>query len=238
MMPPLTNSKLIVLVLTFFLTLAAECAAQNISQGSGCTVNGSVLDLSDAVVPGAIIQLTSIASGNSVGSSETDIEGRYAIRLVSGIYEVLFRSGFNYWNSKRARVSISCDKPPRLNFYVLPECVSYGCQRRGFDFVFLARPRYDKNLVIAYNFKKKSKGKVVYHDALLTYGTYTVYGKEIVQDLKTRATSAKGPGWIEDGYGRKTLDQIDISFASELLNDTSTLHNQRQAEHPSPTKTQ
>lgn len=194
------------------------------AQNKSCSVSGTVSDLGDAVGPGITVQFRD-ASFESLAL--TDLNGHYSTKLDRGTYEVLLKQPLEYSNYRRGKIEVSCEADLAINLFLLPECVSYGCYRRGYSFEILSSigaSDSKPNLVIAYNEKSRKGSNIVYSDAMLTYRSYSLFAKEIIQDRITRLTTARN-GWVEQGLTRKRFIEINVDFAPELLNPKAKLRS-------------
>lgn len=217
------SKKLIVYLFVMF-GLVGASAGLSSAQTNRCSVSGTVSDLGDAVGTGITVQFKN-ASFESL--AETDLNGRYSTKLNKDLYEVLLKGPFEYFNYRRAKVEVSCETNLAINLYLLPECVSYSCGRRGYSFEILksvSNSDSTPNLVIAYNEKNRKGNDIIYSDAMLTYNSYSLFAKEITQDRITRRTTARN-GWVEQGQIRKPFKEINVDFAPELLNPKAKLRS-------------
>jgi len=178
------------------------------------------MDLQSALAPNVLVEFVNARSASETYSTRTDVNGRYSVRVPANIYEIRLKRGVDYANFNRATIGLTCSDSVQINLYLLPECVSYGCTRAGYQFdLFTGADSKFQNLVIAYASKKKAKGRAIYENAVVTFGGYTLNANEVIQDTRTKVMWAKGPGWIENGQDRKIFnDRLEIDFASELLN--------------------
>ncbi len=216
----LSPITLILPVLRLLLGLLVFSGFSTLAQESGkavCLVSGTVFDLQDAVVSGSRVVfrsrlITRVASADRKGHFQTSLE--------PGRYEVLIVRGVEFWNYMRSEIEISCGSPTVINFYVLPECVSYGCERLGSHFDVITKEKSENdigpNLVIAYLDRKRKGDNLVYLGAVLTFKEYTVKAREIRLNTKAKKLVAKG-GWMESGNTRQTFDEREIEIANTLL---------------------
>jgi hypothetical protein len=184
-----------------------------VGQTNECRVSGTATDKYDFIEQGAIVEFKSAKMTNS---TKSDLDGAYSLSLSPGIYEIKVKraSELRY---RRARLAVSCPNNIVLNIYVLPECVSYGCRSPGFgfsNFTYGWTKSRSLDLLIAYNTSKKSKNRITYKDAMVTYDKYTLSAEKVVQDLRSKTITAEGNGWIEDGKGRRTFTTLALAFGS------------------------
>lgn len=182
-------------------------------------LTGKVMDKSGAIAPG--IQL-SFRNTSATAQVVADSEGRFNVTLRQNIYELELFRGKTKMLYKRSKIDLSDVSQLTMNIVLLPQCVSLGCERLGYDFTtlpggWLKGPPLD--LVIAYNEKKDSGGAKKFSDAILTYGRYTIAADLInVEGNQLLATN----GWIEDGYIRRSFTKLNLSLTEGPLFITQT----------------
>ena len=74
--------------LSLFLALILFFGGIAVAQETTATISGTVKDESGAVIPGAAVQVTNVATGVS-RTVQSDVQGRYTVpQLAPGMYEV------------------------------------------------------------------------------------------------------------------------------------------------------
>jgi hypothetical protein len=213
-------NKIVVMRLLIFVIVFFYGGIACLSQPSECKIGGLI----EAHYGGVESNATVIfKNAKTTKSGQSDVNGAYSLFLPPGIYEIIVKraSELRY---KRALVAIPCPNNLSINIYTLPECVSYGCQRQGFDFssfLYSWTKNRSLDLLIAYNTRKKSKTRIEYNDAMLTYDKYTLSADKIVQNLRSETLIAEGKGWIEDGNNRQNFDKLRLTFNSDGIQITN-----------------
>lgn len=200
--------------------------AQDVA-GNSCKVSGTLRDLQDAIVPN---QTVWFSNDNITKKIETDQNGKYALKVDSGKYEVLIGGPFNFWNYRRGIADVTCNADIQLNLYITPECVSYGCSRLGYHFDFFSLSPLKKpvmEMVIAYVERMKKANKLTYRGVVLTTSLTTVSAREIELDAVTSTFVAKD-GWIEIEGLRSEFTSLDLKTSLALpTTKPKTLQDQK-----------
>jgi len=191
--------------------------AATFGQKGECEVVGQVTDLQGGLDMNSKVRYRSM-NGEEVGTNISDRDGRYSIKLRDGTFEVSVNLGAYPGRYKRANITIACQSKTLVNLYLLPECVSFGCNRLGFDFVTYG-PKWTKdpvrNMSIAFSKRKKVGTTVIFEVAVLTYDFYTIKGERIVQDLSTGKILIQGPAWLDDGKNNRDIESLVVSFTDK-----------------------
>jgi hypothetical protein len=191
---------------------ATSVFAQNTDRAE-CLLSGRVLDLQDAVVPGKVI----LRKGTVYLSTTADQTGNFQFKVEPGSYEILIVKGLDFWNYLRSEIKVTCKLDVSVNLYVLPECVSYGCDRLGAHFdVFTNKKSRDSDVVVAYFDHREQEDSEVYSNVVLTFNEITVRAKEIEINKKTKKVVARD-GWMESGLSRQTFTDYEINIAGSSL---------------------
>ncbi len=183
-----------------------------------CSLSGTVYDLQDSVVPGSRVVFR---NGKQMQKALVDQKAKFQVNLDPGTYEVLIARRMEFWNYMRSRINVTCKSDLRVNLYVLPECVSYGCERLGSHFdVFTNEKKLasekKSEIIIAYFEKEKSGSEVVYLDGVLTFDHMTVRAKQILFNVRTNKIVARD-GWIEAGDSRHYFSKHQIEISESIL---------------------
>lgn len=183
------------------------------AQPAPVNLSGIVSDLQDAVFANAQLLFISSA-GHKLATTAED--GKYRVQLQPEVYDVYVKVGVNIWAYKRSGIDLKKLGAATLNLYLTPECVSYGCARLGYDYDVFHLRCDPLDLVIAYEWSKRSKGTTTYGGAVLTYGPTTINADEIVRDERSGMMRARR-GWIEEGSTRKSFTEIQVQTGGTSL---------------------
>lgn len=207
--------RIMFLLFYSFAFLSIGVTAQSPVAQTECEVNGTFTDQYGAIVLGVVV---SYMNFNIRKTAKADAAGKYSLKLPHGVYEISITRGASKARYQRAKIAISCVEDIQITVVLLPECVSFGCQRAGYSFATFAKSwtlRSDLNMVIAYDKKTKFRGRALYDHAVLTFDTYTLSADKIIQDFKSKRIFAEGRVWIENGMHRSNFDKLTMRFTND-----------------------
>jgi hypothetical protein len=206
---PILSVSILVIVAS-----AARHYAQGQTSGIACNIQGSVVDLSRAVVPAAELTFSNADSNQKVKS---DPDGSYHLKLSPGVYTVAFMLGFNDPHYRRSKVVLSCPEGANITTWMHPFCAS-GCVGHGLS-ENLGREWTGgtHDAVISYLGSSRSSGGRIYRAAVLTYKNYTLSAQEITLNPRSREIHAQGDVVFENGSGLQTYTEKTFGFAPEGL---------------------
>lgn len=175
------------------------------------TVYAYVTD--DAIAPNTQILFLSTKYHKAIYAGK---DGQYHVELPAGIYEIYTKEGVNIAVFKRSPIDVSAGDHQTVNLYLLPECVSWGCDRLSFDIDVFKRTGDPLSVVIEFWQAKRERKSISYAGALFTYGLTTVKAKELLLDTVTGRVVARD-GWIEVGNLRSSFQEKPITLGEEVL---------------------
>lgn len=195
-----------------FLFLSAD---KYLAQTKPVLVTGTVYAfvIDDAIAPNTQILFLSPSYHKAIYA---DKDGKFRVELPAGIYEIYTKEGVNIAVFKRSPIDVSAGDPQTINLYLLPECVSWGCDRLSFDIDVFKRSGDPLSVVIEFWQAKRERKSISYAGALFTYGVTTVKAKELLLDRVTGRIVARD-GWIEVGNLRSAFQEKTITLGEEVL---------------------
>lgn len=173
-------------------------------------VRGTVMDFSEAVIPGAIVIFKSEQVKKKVTSNES---GNYEIELPVGTYEVTTELT-NFAPFQRASFRVQ-PGTTTINVVPVPLAVSYGTVAPSYEYATFSLPSSSGvplNLVIRFNTQQKRKGIIEYGKAMASYNVSAIYADKLRLDTQTFRLEAKGNVAIEDGKQRIHAKSAEIKF--------------------------
>jgi hypothetical protein len=208
----LSQSITLAVVSMALMSMTASTLGESSWQTTG-RLAGFVMDVNEAVIPGAVVVIEGLKSQQQVVSNE---HGRYAVELPVGVYTVTTTVN-GFYHSRRAPFRVQGGKQAFIDVRLIPT----GVREDGLS--TLPQIAYESfsppngsdtslQLLIEYSVRQEKNGIIEYRGASITYDFLTVVADHASFDRARLRVEAEGNVIVQSGKESLRVKSAAVNF--------------------------